>query len=372
MTTIAQQKNINQYTESWNYDSDEEFYTQQVPKTAAQLKADAEKAAAIQVQRTAEKAANDEQDRKDVLAIAPKLKWIEEAKRDAFMNRSITTPTEESSYEEFPVLGAAPKPKKQKLTQTKEAHRGSKKTKLFIAGKSYREERGVNHDPEVKRTAAFGVLADKEGLEKQLTKTRMCMSVGGKNKCRHGEKCRFAHTLEELKISTCFFKDECRFVKFVDDDKCVDSGSKKCAHKHPSESKENFLSRTGLDLYKAKVEKPVEIPKVIEIPKFSADQLEKMEAAEKERVTQSMSKPCAWANALKPKSKTTTPRKSRWGPPVCPGAPVKVPNNIPIEDAPMKVAEEKETILRVPKDLALAMLEVAIKSGKTNIRLEII
>lgn len=355
MTTIAQDNKEYNFkeldTDSWEYDSDEDCV--QVPKKSpAQIRNEAAKAAAELARRKVEQQVQKEQDIKDIAAMAPKLNWIHGHKNTV----------EIESDEEFPQLGAEPK-KKTRSPKDVCAPKGSSKTftKLVITGKTYREERRAEREQtdfsEEKRSAAFEVLANKEGLEEQLTKTRMCQSVG-KAKCRHGDNCRFAHSLDELRISTCFFKDECRFVKFVGD-KVVDNGNKKCTHKHPSETEENFLSRTGLDRYKAKVEKPVEEPKVIEITKYTQTQLNKMAVAEKfekKRVAESMSKPGAWARTLKHQvelvEEITVPK------------PLQI-----IDDTPKSL--ENETVLRVPKDLALQMLEVAMKSGKTNIRLEI-
>ena len=282
----------------------------------------------------------------EIAAMKGKLNWLGGVERKEKQANA--------SDDEFPALGAEPKKRK---VQYKKPVKGSKKTftKFVISAKSYREERREQRqkstDESEKRTAAFEILADKEGLEKKMTKTRMCNSVG-KGKCRHGDKCRFAHSLDELKISTCFFGAKCRFVHTVEG-KLVNKGGKKCDHKHPQESDDEFMARTGLDRYKPVVEKPVEAPKVIELPKYSAAQLKKMEEERKreaERVAKSMQKPRAWASAV---AGGATP------------APVK-PTPLHIEPV------EKETVMRVPKELAMQAMELAMKSGKKCIRVEII
>ncbi len=261
------------------------------------------------------------------------------------------------SDEEFPALGTEPKSRQKTSSAPKSAR--VKGTRFVITGKTYMEERRRQHqkssDELDKRTSAFEVLADKEGLEKKLTKTQMCKSVG-KSKCHHGDKCRFAHTLDELKISTCFFGAKCRFVHTVDG-KLVDKDQKKCNHKHPQESNDEFMTRTGLDRYKP-VPKPMVVePTVIELPKYNKKHEHNVKV---ERVAEKMKQSDAWVSKFKPKMIEPTAHKVE---PVRP-TPVKV--------SPLLQLEEVETVLRVPKDLAIQAMELAMKSGKTRIRVEIV
>jgi hypothetical protein len=299
-------------------------------------------------------AAEEEEKRREaaeVAALKDKLHWLGHKK----------THKPKIDDEDFPSLGAKPALKAPKMTVGK-SKKGVrvKMNKFVISAKSYREERRDQRkkstDDTEQRTVAFEVLADKDGLEKKLTKTRMCNSVG-KGKCQHGDKCRFAHSLDELKISTCFFGDKCRFVKVVEG-KLFNKGQKRCDHKHPNESNDEFLLRTGLDRYKSVVEKPVVVvePKVIELPKYSAAHLEKMEAERKakaKRTEEEMKLPGAWAAKFKPTSVS----------PVRPD---------PVKPSPLIALEAEETVLRVPKELVMQALELAIKNGKRHIRIEIV
>jgi hypothetical protein len=95
-------------------------------------------------------------------------------------------------------------------------------------------------------------------LVQENLKTRMCNSLDTNEVCRHGEKCRFAHSLEELVIRDCHFKDKCRFVK-IKSGKLVNEGSNTCRNKHPQESQDDFIKRTGLSHYKTCATKHEEI-----------------------------------------------------------------------------------------------------------------
>jgi hypothetical protein len=81
-------------------------------------------------------------------------------------------------------------------------------------------------------------------------KTRMCKSIEGGFHCSHGEKCRFAHSLEELVTRNCIFNDNCRFVKFRKGKLVNNESSNICMNKHPHENQDDFMERTGLVKYK--------------------------------------------------------------------------------------------------------------------------
>jgi hypothetical protein len=93
------------------------------------------------------------------------------------------------------------------------------------------------------RSDAFERLSNREHLAKNLFKTSLCHSIERGEDCPHGKNCRFAHSLEELKTTNCFFGDQCKFVH-NSTGKWYNKGYKICKHIHPGESNENFLHRT--------------------------------------------------------------------------------------------------------------------------------
>lgn len=94
--------------------------------------------------------------------------------------------------------------------------------------------------PQNERTKGFDILKDKKKIERNLQKTKLC--TYGDN-CNRGEKCRFAHSKEELIVSNCVFGNSCRFVKREQNGFTNISKTKICLHKHPDENMDNFYKR---------------------------------------------------------------------------------------------------------------------------------
>ena len=83
------------------------------------------------------------------------------------------------------------------------------------------------------RTNGFIILKDKTKIEKKLFKTKLCSYA---NECKRGEKCRFAHSKDELVITNCVFGNSCKFIKKEDDKFRNISKTKICPYKHPGEN----------------------------------------------------------------------------------------------------------------------------------------
>lgn len=71
--------------------------------------------------------------------------------------------------------------------------------------------------------------------ENRFFKTRLCNSVTKGYKCLHGEKCRFAHSLDEMKPSTCLFGEQCKYFR--------DNQQKTCPYLHKGETMREFQQR---------------------------------------------------------------------------------------------------------------------------------
>ena len=217
------------------------------------------------------------------------------------------------------------------LAMSKQTNSGKNKkgyTIMHIPQKSYKEMK--HEEIKSKRTEAFEKLANKESLSDRLYKTSICRSVINNEECLHGAKCRFAHSLEELRTSCCLFGKDCRFVKCINDS-WTNMGNKMCTHMHPDESRQDFLTRIGVD--------------ISNIPKVEAKVEAKVASSPGSPVTPSKKFPHPIekvANAIK--SKTY------------------------VEDDP----EIKETVIRVPAALSQQALEMALKSGMQCFRVEVI
>ena len=97
------------------------------------------------------------------------------------------------------------------------------------------------------RQEAFTKLADVKKIGAQLTFTRMCESVASGKVCRHGAKCNFAHTMDQLQVGQCAFADQCRLVsKEVCGTWYSNCNKKVCRFQHAGETKENVFKRNGV------------------------------------------------------------------------------------------------------------------------------
>jgi len=220
--------------------------------------------------------------------------------------------------------------------------------KLVVPIKTYKDELQDKYrqdDRHCQRAEAYNALSSKTELGVNLAKTRMCNSVEKNETCRHGEKCRFAHSLEELVTRNCFFKGECRFVKF-ENGKLVNNGRDICRNKHPHESQDEFIERVGLAHYKTREDVPICVPIRVQAPKIVS-----------EKSTASTS---SWASTLKASLKQPT------------SCSLVAPVDKPLLEVQSLPLEKKEVVLRVPRELVMQALELAIKSGNTSIRVEVV
>ena len=205
-------------------------------------------------------------------------------------------------------------------------------------------------------TSAYNILADKEKLASSLIKSRMCSSVDKNEVCQRGDNCNFAHSLDELKISNCLFEQRCRFVR-MSNGKLINNGEKVCSHKHPHETDETFMIRTGLDRYK-RAQQSVAQAQVVQA-----------QVAPPRLPQQSF-----WQPPPPP-----FPQQSFWQPPPPPQPSVEQ-KTVEQQCRTDKVDEtlacattaDQILVIRVPKELANQALEIAMNSGKTRIQIEII
>jgi hypothetical protein len=229
--------------------------------------------------------------------------------------------------------------------------------KLVVPIKTYKDELQDKYRQveRCQRAEAYNALSNKTELGANLAKTRMCNSVEKNEICRHGKGCRFAHSLEELVTRNCFFKGECRFVRF-ENGKLVNNGRDICRNKHPHESQDEFIARVGLAHYKTRevpTRVPTHVPTLVQAPKVIA--LEKsMHDCDRYTTTSS------WASTLKASLKQPT------------SCSLVAPVEKPLLEVPSVPLEKKEVVLRVPRELVMQALELAIKSGNTSIRVEVV
>ena len=246
-------------------------------------------------------------------------------------------------------------------------------------------------------------LVDKEGMQSRLTKTRMCNSVGSGKPCRHGSRCRYAHSTDELRVGECFFKDACRHVRKTA------TGYSNCRHRrcsflHPGESMQCYCGRLGLKYtQKPVVKKPVAKPKVIPMPRLShrlsipvtTTNVWTKRAAQRETMKPKVVKPkvvkteeTGWTKVKRRKSerkserKTTSSSKSRKPRPsskrkdvICSsvgtGKPCRHGKSCRFRHV-QEVHSHDQVVLRVPRSLAVQAMQHAVAAGIKNFRVVVV
>lgn len=93
------------------------------------------------------------------------------------------------------------------------------------------------------RMEAFNILSNKKEISKKLIKTKICNSIMQNIKCKHGDNCRFAHDKKEIVSCNCLFGENCIYVYKKDDIYLNKLKTKICEHRHPLESKKNYIAR---------------------------------------------------------------------------------------------------------------------------------
>lgn len=147
-----------------------------------------------------------------------------------------------------------------------------KKRKVkMIVGSSRIEELKANPEFRSKdavRNAAFVALAaDKTVLAEKAFRSRLCISATTEAPCPHGDKCKFAHSIEEINPRQCEYGLKCRMVRQVKGGGLKnrptfgDAGKpcKMCYYKHADETTEDYLVRVGI--VAGKEEKPAQRPR---------------------------------------------------------------------------------------------------------------
>jgi hypothetical protein len=256
---------------------------------------------------------------------------------------------------EFPSLSEASTDKKRKT-----------KNVLIVPLKTYKDELREKYT--------------KTYSETENHKTRMCNSLDKNVPCWHGENCRFAHSLEELVIRDCRFKDRCQFIK-IKKDKLLNDGSKTCCNKHPQESRDEVIKRTGLNKYNTSAPKHEEIDveeTKVDVEETKVDVEETKVDVEETKVSCDRHTNYNWANSIKASLKLPTQESFKFVDSVPAHDPLPTTfkfggHRSPLLlEPPLEPLLEKEIVLRVPKVLAMQALELAMNSGNRCIRVEVI
>ena len=124
-----------------------------------------------------------------------------------------------------------------------------------------RKERS-NEKPDIQK-AVFADLISKEKTEIVLTKTSICRSILTNKRCYHSN-CRYAHSVNELKVVECRFGEQCMLVKKLPNEQYINfktnKAGKYCHAVHPCETSLGYSNRMGYPYTEQKASiKPVQI-----------------------------------------------------------------------------------------------------------------
>lgn len=209
----------------------------------------------------------------------------------------------------------------------------------------------------------------------------ICRTVEAGNKCPYGDRCLFAHYLEDFEPKLCNFGRNCRFV-IMDSDTFVNNPCKDrpCFFRHEGESRDNYFTRVKIYSHIPKSRLPA--PKVQpEVPKPKI-----IEHAPISKATNAWSgQPAPLAKPLAPLAKQTQKPSSTPSPtpspvptlvsPVITSAPTPVltespkkeqkPATKPVNTAGLKfvrasVLDQQERVIAMPKTA------IVIKKEKQN------
>lgn len=164
-------------------------------------------------------------------------------------------------------------------------------------------------------------------------RTRVCNTLNNGDTCLHGDNCRYAHHIDQLSILHCIHGDSCTFINVTRNGVYTNTSNRKCYRKHPSETDSNYCRRVGISKAIFTTSHPIN-------RKFVSKNSEEVNK-DIEDLPYDIIQP-------------TTP----------PSSPVLSEYN--------EQLVSDETVLKVPEELAMVAMEIALKTGKTNIRIVLV
>ena len=294
---------------------------------------------------------------------------------------------------------------------------------VFIKPKTKAERKKEKKGVDLTAQLDFGAVKEKPAFAGKQ-KNIVCKSVKEGVPCSYGNKCIFSHFADEIVPNECQFGDRCFRVKYAEKGiKNADSKSV-CFNIHPDESISNWLYRNGFD--ESLMQRPVQDPAAFKCTRMCVSVMENIpctkgdECTYAHKVEDLKTNPCNFgvhchhvrkdgeeyvnnketdriciflhpdetlknyeARALrviaadkKRKSVEDINSKKSKKPRVESDAEFPVMQLVATEPAKPKIEEPKETkpvgdkiIINVPAHMAVEMLQMLMKNGKTNVEL---
>ena len=263
--------------------------------------------------------------------------------------------------EEYPALGAvSPRKKSTKLKRYKNDNTRAPPVSFIVASSRIDELRAEHQSQyrmrtQTERDRAFARLENKEELSRSLQHTKACKHVTeekdktGRYGVCYREICTFAHSLEEFNDPLCSFGDECRHIRGRKDRRTGQfDETKKCMFRHPTETREEYHTRTGKIL--------PDLP-----PTFEHTRQPRPKRVRRPKSRPEIPRTPAGTPEAKPQVRTLgAPRKPK----------IVRPVNIPKLVLSEEDTTEEERVIRVPEAMFGKAMELAITQGLTKFRIE--
>ena len=264
-----------------------------------------------------------------------------------------------------------------KLNTKKESKKESKKKEKFIEPVllliNFTTPK-MERDQQVEKGLRF--LTNKTEMRTSLKSTKMCNSVILKKKCRHGTNCRYAHSIDDLQVAECFFKESCNHVRKSGNDYVNSSTNKKCSFIHPGESMQCYSCRLGLPMALPIIKKSIIKKSIIKkIVKSCWNKVEENKV-EENKVESLPIVDESWS--VKKKRKTpvrkTPVRKTKdaFCESVGTGRSCRHGHKCRFQHVEESVDEKGQVILKVPKAMAIKAMQSAMKRGLKNVKVVVV
>jgi len=189
--------------------------------------------------------------------------------------------------------------------------------------------------------------------------TRPCNSLVKGEKCEKGLDCTYAHSTGQLKLTKCHFGSNCKNV--ISGSDCIENANtgKVCSFLHePIETVNMYCKRVyGFD--DAKPHEVVKSEVVLTTPKTAPKTAPKTSPKTVSKTFNTFK--TLNANAKPFKEIMADESKERESKNI--KTDVTIPSSV--------TSSDDKIVVDVPKDMAMQMLEMLVKSGKTNIELRI-
>lgn len=181
--------------------------------------------------------------------------------------------------------------------------------------------------------------------------TRPCNSLIKGEKCEKGLDCTYAHSTGQLKLTKCHFGSNCKNV--ISGSDCVENANtgKVCSFLHEPVETVNMYCKRVYGFDDAKPHEVVKSEVVPTAPKIVSKTFNTFKTLN--------------ANAKPFKEIMADESKERES------KNIKTDVTIPSSVTSSVASSDDKIVVDVPKDMAMQMLEMLVKSGKTNIELRI-